>query len=213
MTDTPEATTDERNWRRHGARYRARRRAVDILFEAEARDIDPVAVVEDRISLSRDPDNAVAPVADYTRQIVVGAAEQLDTIDDAIARYLSDTWELNRLPAVDRAILRVGVWEILYNPEVDGATAIVEGVELASQYGNDVAAPYIHAVLDDVVQENAADNPFRDQAADKIVEEISDADADPQFAPEDPAVDAEPRHASAADPGPGPVRKPDSADA
>lgn len=209
MTDTPEATTDERNWRRHGARYRARRRAVDILFEAEARDIDPVAIVEDRTTLARDPENAVAPVADYTRQIVVGAAEQLDKIDETIERYLSTTWELDRLPAVDRAILRVGVWEILFNPEVHDTTAIVEGVELASQYGNDVAAPYIHAVLDDVVQEQAADNPFRGEA----VEAVSDADADPQFTPEDPTVDAEPRHASAADPGPGPVRKPDSPDA
>ncbi|QGU04702.1 transcription antitermination factor NusB [Corynebacterium comes] len=208
MTDTPEATNDERNWRRHGARYRARRRAVDILFEAEARDIDPVAIVEDRITLSRDPDNSVAPVADYTRQIIVGAAEELDRIDESIERYLSETWELNRLPAVDRAILRVGVWEILFNPEVDGATAVVEGVELASQYGNDVAAPYIHAVLDDVVQAGAADNPFREP----VVEAISDADADPQFTPADPTVDAEPRHANAADPGPGPVRKPDSPD-
>lgn len=200
MTDTPEET----NWRRHGARYRARRRAVDILFEAEARDIDPVAIVEDRVALSRDPDNSVAPIADYTRQIVNGAAEQLDTIDETIERYLADTWELNRLPAVDRAILRVGVWEILFNPEVDGAVAVVEGVELASQYGNDVAAPYIHAVLDDVVQAGAADNPF--------VEPVSDPESDPQFTPHEPGLDAEPRHASAADPGPGPVRKHDHPD-
>ena len=168
MSDTPEnqqTTTSpdsgERNWRRHGARYRARRRAVDILFEAEARDIDPVAIVQDRVELARLPDNAVAPVAEYTRTLVSGAAEQLDTIDETIERYLSETWELNRLPAVDRAILRVGVWEILFNPEVDGPISVVEGVELASQYGNDVAAPYIHAVLDDVVQASAADNPMQ----------------------------------------------------
>lgn len=158
---TPSPDSGERNWRRHGARYRARRRAVDILFEAEARNIDPVAIVQDRVELARLPANAVAPVAEYTRALVTGAAEQLDTIDETIERYLSETWELNRLPAVDRAILRVGVWEILFNPEVDGAVAVVEGVELASQYGNDVAAPYIHAVLDDVVQAAAADNPMQ----------------------------------------------------
>ena len=174
MTDTKDQPTDradrageereedERNWRRHGARYRARRRAVDILFEAEARDIDPVAVVEDRIELARVDLHGVAPIASYTRDIVTGAAEQLDTIDETIERYLAETWELNRLPAVDRAILRVGVWEILFNPEVDGATAVVEGVELASQYGSDVAAPYIHAVLDDVVQAGSELNPFAD---------------------------------------------------
>lgn len=205
---TPSPDNGERNWRRHGARYRARRRAVDILFEAEARNIDPVAIVQDRVELARLPANAVAPVAEYTRALVTGAAEQLDTIDETIERYLSDTWELNRLPAVDRAILRVGVWEILFNPEVDGATAVVEGVELASQYGSDVAAPYIHAVLDDVVQAGSDLNPFGEPA----VEPIADADADPEFAPEDPTVDAEPRPASAADPGPGPTRSEDSAD-
>ena len=88
------------DYKRHGARYRARRRAVDILFEAETRDVDPVEIVEDRAELSRNPQNSVAPVADYTRQIISGAAEQLDDLDDAIERYLVDDWELFRLPAV-----------------------------------------------------------------------------------------------------------------
>ena len=95
------------DYKRHGARYRARRRAVDILFEAETRDVDPVAIVEDRAQLSQNPLNAVAPVADYTRTIVAGAAEKLDDLDDAIERHLSEDWELFRLPAVDRQILRV----------------------------------------------------------------------------------------------------------
>ena len=82
------------DYKRHGARYRARRRAVDMLFEAETRDIDPVAIVEDRTELSRNPLNAVAPVADYTREIVAGAAEKLDDLDDAIERSLSEDWEL-----------------------------------------------------------------------------------------------------------------------
>ncbi|WIM72392.1 transcription antitermination factor NusB [Corynebacterium suedekumii] len=208
MTDTPNEAADEQNWRRHGSRYRARRRAVDILFEAEARDLDPVAVVEDRVQLSRQADSAVAPVADYTRQIVAGAAEELDTIDEAIERYLAETWELDRLPAVDRAILRVAVWEILFNPEVDSPVAVVEGVELASQYGNDVAAPYIHAVLDDVAQSTSDLHPLAtaEGDADAVAEPIADSESDPEFTPEDPTVDAEPRPASAADPGPGPSR-------
>jgi len=208
VTDTPNEAADEQNWRRHGSRYRARRRAVDILFEAEARDLDPVAVVEDRVQLSRQADSAVAPVADYTRQIVAGAAEELDTIDEAIERYLAETWELDRLPAVDRAILRVAVWEILFNPEVDSPVAVVEGVELASQYGNDVAAPYIHAVLDDVAQSTSDLHPLAtaEADADAVAEPIADSESDPEFTPEDPTVDAEPRPASAADPGPGPSR-------
>lgn len=175
-------TQPEPNYKRHTARYRARRRAADILFEAESRDVDPVAIVEDRVVLARDPENGVAPIADYTRVIVTGAAEELDAIDEAIARYLSDEWSLERIPAVDRAIMRVAVWEILFNEDVPNATALVEGVELASEYSNNQAAPYIHAVLDDVIQAQSADNPMTshtDQAEDEDAEEPAGPTEDP----------------------------------
>ena len=148
------------NYKRHTARYRARRRAADILYEAENRDIDPVAIVEDRIALAREDRNAVAPIAEYTKVIIKGAAEELDVIDETICRYLSEDWELHRIPAVDRAILRVSVWELLFNPDIPTATAVVEGVEIASQYSNEQAAPYIHAVLDDVAQSRSAESPM-----------------------------------------------------
>ena len=148
------------NYKRHTARYRARLRAADILYEAENRDIDPVAIVEDRIALAREDRNAVAPIAEYTKVIIKGAAEELDVIDETIARYLSEDWELHRIPAVDRAILRVSVWELLFNPDIPTATAVVEGVEIASQYSNEQAAPYIHAVLDDVAQSRSAESPM-----------------------------------------------------
>ena len=122
--------------------------------------VDPVAIVEDRIALAREDRNAVAPVAEYTQVIVKGVAEELDVIDDTIARYLSEDWELHRIPAVDRAILRVSVWELLFNPDIPTATAVVEGVEIASQYSNEQAAPYIHAVLDDVAQSRSAESPM-----------------------------------------------------
>ena len=148
------------NYKRHTARYRARRRAADILYEAENRDVDPVAIVEDRIALAREDRNAVAPVAEYTQVIVKGVAEELDAIDDTISRFLAEDWELHRVPAVDRAILRVSVWELLFNPDIPTATAVVEGVEIASQYSNEQAAPYIHAVLDDVAQSRSAESPM-----------------------------------------------------
>ena len=148
------------NHKRHTARYRARRRAADILYEAENRDVDPVAIVEDRVALAREDRHAVAPIADYTKVIVQGVAEELDAIDDTISRYLSQNWELHRIPAVDRAILRLSVWELLFNPDVPTATAVVEGVELASQYSHDQAAPYIHAVLDDVAQSRSELSPM-----------------------------------------------------
>lgn len=147
------------DYKRHGARYRARRRAVDILFEAETRDLDPVAIVEDRAALAQDPANAVAPIADYTREIIAGAAENLDEIDDSIERFLSENWELNRIPAVDRAILRVATWEILYNDEVDPPISIANAMEMSTEYAGDNASPYIHAVLDDIIQAHAADAP------------------------------------------------------
>ena len=169
-------TQPEPNYKRHTARYRARRRAADILFEAESRDVDPVAIVEDRVELARDPENGVAPVADYTREIVSGAAEELDDIDDAIARYLSSEWSLERIPAVVRAIMRVAVWEILFNADVPNATALVEGVELASEYSNDKAAPYIHAVLDDVIQAQSADSPMDSASAEESEEPAETAE-------------------------------------
>ena len=161
--------------RRHGARYRARRRAADILYEAENRDIDPVAIVEERKGLALEGEHGVAPIADYTAEIVQGVAEELDDIDDAIARYLAADWRLDRLPPVERAILRVSTWELLYNPEVPLATAVTEGVELASEYSHIKAAPYINAVLDDVAQSRRAGSPMATEE-DLAGEETNGAD-------------------------------------
>ena len=129
------------DYKSRGARYRARRRAVDILFEAETRDIDPVAVVEDRIELAQDPQNAVAPIAEYTREIITGVAEKLDDVDDAVERFLSQDWELGRLPAVDRQILRVAAWEILFNDDVAAPIAISNALGMAEEYAGHAAPP------------------------------------------------------------------------
>ena len=141
-------TQKETNYKRRGARYRARRRAVDLLFEAEQRGVDPEGLIEERLELARDMDSGVAPVAEYTEEIVRGVAAEIDGIDSTISSYLSPEWPLRRLPAVDRAILRVGTWELFHNPDVPPRVAVVEGVELASEYSTDVAPPYINAVLD-----------------------------------------------------------------
>lgn len=165
--------------RRHGARYRARRRAADIMYEAENRDVDPVAIVEDRIKLARENEHDVAPIAEYTKVLVTGVAEQLDTIDTTIERFLSEDWELHRIPAVDRAIMRVAVWELLFNPEeIDLATAVTEGVELASEYSTDAAAPYINAVLDDVAHFRSEDNPMNADISAEDSEDEAESDVD-----------------------------------
>ncbi len=151
--------------RRHGSRYKARRRAVDILFEAEFRDIDPVEITEERIEMAKDQANQVKPVPEYTVAIVQGVATNLDAIDDAIAVHLASEWRLDRLPAVDRAVLRVAAWEVLFNAEVPNEVATVEGVELASEYSHDKAPAYVHAVLDGVNRD--ADLKLADAAAER----------------------------------------------
>lgn len=172
--------------RRHGARYRARRRAADIMYEAENRDVDPVAIVEDRIKLARENEHDVAPIAEYTKVLVTGVAEQLDTIDTTIERFLSEDWELHRIPAVDRAIMRVAVWELLFNPEeIDLATAVTEGVELASEYSTDAAAPYINAVLDDVAHFRSEDNPMNADISAEDSEDEAESDVDVTEEPTD----------------------------
>ncbi|MBV7295383.1 transcription antitermination factor NusB [Corynebacterium sp. TAE3-ERU12] len=138
----------EANYKRRGARYRARRRAVDLLFEAEQRDVNPIDLVEERIAMSREQHSDIAPVAEYAEQIVVGVATNIDGIDSTIAGYLTEEWPLHRLPAVDRAILRLGIWELFHNPDVPPQVAVVEAVELASEYSTNQAPPYVNAVLD-----------------------------------------------------------------
>lgn len=137
----------DNSYKRRGARYRARRRAVDLLFEAEQRDVSAIDVVEERIELSRDQESGVAPVAEYAEEIVRGVVAEQHGIDATIASYLSEEWPLRRLPAVDRAILRIGTWE-LFHTDVPPRVAVVEAVELAAEYSTDVAPPYINAVLD-----------------------------------------------------------------
>lgn len=192
------------NHKRHTARYRARRRAADILYEAENRDVDPVAIVEDRVALAREDRHAVAPIADYTKVIVQGVAEELDAIDDTISRYLSQNWELHRIPAVDRAILRLSVWELLFNPDVPTATAVVEGVELASQYSHDQAAPYIHAVLDDVAQSRSELSPMnnvgQEEESDDAEAEDSQEDSEPSAHADEPETPKTPEESGEASP-------------
>lgn len=140
------------NYKRHGSRYKARRRAADLLYEAEVRDVDPVSLIAERVDLSRDAGNQVAPVAEYTKTIVAGVAAELDHLDEVIAAHLAENWELERITAVDRAVLRVGLWELLWNPEVPIPTAVSDAVEVASQYSTDSSPLYINALLDAIAK-------------------------------------------------------------
>ena len=132
-----------------GARHKARKRAVDFLFEAEARDVDPVELAEERAQLAT-RDESVAPVAPYTATVVEGVAENLDRLDQVIESHLQD-WTLERLPAVDRAILRIAVWELFHATDVPPVVAVDEAVELAKELSTDDSPGFVNGILGQVV--------------------------------------------------------------
>lgn len=82
----------------------------------------------------------------YAREIVLGVIEHGDDIDDAISTTSRD-WKLERMPALDRAILRIAVWEIRYNDDIPTAVAITEAVEAAKQYSTDDSGKFVHGIL------------------------------------------------------------------
>lgn len=132
-----------------GARRKARRRAVDLLFEAETRGADPVELAHERVTMSAG-DPSVAPVNDYTVVLVTGVRAEGPRIDDAISENLRE-WTLDRLPAVDRAVLRVATWELLHADDVPPAVAVDEAVELARDLSTDDSPRFVNGVLGQLV--------------------------------------------------------------
>lgn len=134
------------------ARTKARRRAVEILFEADQRGMLSVADEESAQALREfgqrravfSANHTEAPA--YTRQIVAGVADHLEHVDEAIESH-TQGWSLARMPAVDRAIARVAVWEILYNDEVDAPVAFDEAQTLAKMLSTDDSPRYLGGVL------------------------------------------------------------------
>ncbi len=124
-----------------GARSKARKRAVDLLFEADARGVDAVTLLAERVG---SPD--VPPINDYTVELVEGVTARRDEIDRLIAE-LAEGWSLQRMPAVDRAVLRLGAYELLWEPNVPDAVAIDEAVELAKTLSTDDSPAYVNGVL------------------------------------------------------------------
>lgn len=154
------STTNQRSGnseRRHlpGSRYRSRVSALCLLFEAESRDVDPVALAEERRDYARklneSGEEGVSQISDYAITIVTGVAVELDRIDETVEVSLTN-WTLDRLSAVDRAILRIGSWELLFaSDDVPPVTAVDEAVALAREYSSDDAPSFVNAVLDRVL--------------------------------------------------------------
>lgn len=127
------------------ARSKARKRALDILFQADVRGEDPASILAAEASRAAgEPDRQSSWL--YARDIVDGVIDHRDEIDEQIVTHARD-WKIERMPAVDRAVLRIGVWEAVFNDEVPVAVAIDEAVELAKEYSTDEAGSFVHGVL------------------------------------------------------------------
>ena len=122
------------------ARSRARKRAVDVLFEADQRGTDPVATLAERLAQA-DP-----PVPEYAVELVEGVAAHRSRIDELLATYAVG-WTLERMPPVDRNILRLGVYELLFCDDVPDGVAIAEAVALADALSTDESARFVNGVL------------------------------------------------------------------
>lgn len=130
-------------------RHQARKRAVDLLFEAEARGITPAEAADSRSALAvTNPD--VSPLNPYTATVARGVTEHGAHIDELISSHLQG-WTLERLPAVDRAVLRVAVWELLYADDVPEPVAVDEAVELAKELSTDDSPGFVNGVLGQVM--------------------------------------------------------------
>ena len=125
------------------ARRKARKRALDVLYEADLRDKPPVEVLAGYVQRIEQPR---PEHLGYAVGLVEGVAEHLNRIDELIASY-AEGWTLERMPVVDRNLARIAVYELLYVDEIDDAVAISEAVELSRQMSTDDSPRVLNGVL------------------------------------------------------------------
>lgn len=125
-----------------GARSRARKRALDVLFESDQRGVDTLELLARRLV---DPGRE-APLPQYAVDLVEGVVAHRERIDELLATY-SHGWSIERMPAVDRALLRIGTWEVLFNDDVPDAVAVDEAVELARTLSTDESPAFVNGLL------------------------------------------------------------------
>ncbi len=131
------------------ARSKARKRAVDLLYEADIRGTDAVATLAERVASSDGPMNP------YTAELVDGVSANRARIDAILTEY-SDGWTVERMPDVDRAVLRIGIYEVLWREDVPSAVAIDEAVELAKLLSTDESPRFVNGILARVLRDQPA---------------------------------------------------------
>lgn len=131
------------------ARGKARKRALDLLYASELRGEDAVMALDRAIGEGEGPTN------DYTSELVRGVVEHRSRIDGLLRDY-SQGWTLERMPAVDRNVLRLGVWELLYADDVPDAVAISEAMNLVRDLSTDESPAFVNGVLGGILRDREA---------------------------------------------------------
>lgn len=149
-----------------GSRREARERALGLLYEAEAKD-EPPAVVVAGLPVEPDP---------YAARLVRGVQENAIEIDALLSRYARG-WKLERMPAVDRALLRLAVYELLAEPDVPTAAVVSEAVELASQYSTDESGRFVNGLLARIATETRGEGGTHKRPTDDVVEPDTEPEA------------------------------------
>ena len=171
------------------ARSKARKRALDILFESELRGLPTLQLLSERQSLGD------VPVQPYAAELVRGVASHSERIDELISWNLVD-WTLERMPAVDRNILRIGVYELLWADGVPDGVAISEAVALAQDLSTDNSAPFVNGVLARIKAEKPT------LSLDPEVSAFAAEDEDEEDEGEDPYADDDEQPAATPEPHP-----------
>ena len=130
------------------ARSKARKRAVDVLYESDVREVNPLWTLGERVKLA-DP-----PVNDYTVELVEGVQAHRARLDEILSQY-SDGWTIARMPGVDRAVLRLGLYELLWRDDVPHAVVIDEAVELVKNLSTDESPRFVNGLLARVLADRA----------------------------------------------------------
>ena len=126
------------------ARSKARKQTLDLLYEADIRGASAAELLTLREVVEEGPD--ARPIREFTKTLIAGVTDNKRKIDELIATY-AQGWDMDRLPAVDRNILRLGIYEIVWSSDLDDGIAIDEALTLAKELSTDESAGYIHGVL------------------------------------------------------------------
>lgn len=148
-----------------GSRRQARERALALLYEAETKDVAPAAVL------------AALPVepARYAADVVTGVGEHVEELDKWIAGYAKD-WTIDRMPSLDRALLRMGVFELLYRPDVPKGAIMSEAVELAQRFSTDESSRFVNGMLARIAESVRPAGSDADSEAEAVDAEAVGAD-------------------------------------